>query len=172
MDPEPEIIISFLSLCLLLSQLYTAEWNYDIRNQVLDSGGVVTLAGGSQTTFPSLDRPQEAEIPPNCTVGPPFKHFQLHTVWEFVASLRWQQNPFQPSVSIPRHLWSHIFTNFVTGLPNSEGYTTILMVVERFSKMIHFVTLPKLPFVKETADWSYSTCSCFTDSPEHFPVYW
>lgn len=30
--------------------------------------------------------------------------------------------------------WSHIAMDFVTDLPASKGYTTILIVVDRFSK--------------------------------------
>ncbi|XP_044191493.1 uncharacterized protein LOC122969660 [Thunnus albacares] len=41
--------------------------------------------------------------------------------------------------------------DFVTGLPSSEGHTVILTIVDRFSKMAHFVPLPKLPSAKRTA---------------------
>lgn len=40
----------------------------------------------------------------------------------------------------------------VTSLTPSNGHTTILMVVDRFSEMTHFVPLPKLPPAKETAE--------------------
>lgn len=53
---------------------------------------------------------------------------------------------------IPRRPWSHISIDFVTGLPPSNVHTTILTVVDRFSKMVHFIPLPKLPSAKETAD--------------------
>lgn len=33
-----------------------------------------------------------------------------------------------------------------------EGNTTILTVVDRFSKMVHFIPLPKLPSAKETVE--------------------
>ena len=42
--------------------------------------------------------------------------------------------------------------DFVTGLPPSEGNTVVLTVVDRFSKMGHFIPLPKLPSAKETAE--------------------
>ena len=52
----------------------------------------------------------------------------------------------------PGRPWSDIALDFVTGLPNTpKGNTTILTVVDRFSKMVHFVALPKLPSVAETA---------------------
>ncbi|KAK2898059.1 hypothetical protein Q8A73_014439 [Channa argus] len=52
---------------------------------------------------------------------------------------------------VPKRPWSHIFLDFVTGLPPSQGNTTILTVVDRFSKMAHFIPLSKLPSAKETA---------------------
>lgn len=52
---------------------------------------------------------------------------------------------------VPTRPWSHISLDFVTGLPLSSGMTVILTIVDRFSKMAHFVPLPKLPTAKETA---------------------
>ncbi|KAF7646418.1 hypothetical protein LDENG_00188160 [Lucifuga dentata] len=48
--------------------------------------------------------------------------------------------------------WSHISIDFVTGLPTSLGNTTILTVVDRFTKALHFIPLPALPSAKETAE--------------------
>ena len=53
---------------------------------------------------------------------------------------------------IPSRLWSDISVDFVTGLPVSQGNTTVLTVVDRFSKMVRFITMPKLPSAKETAE--------------------
>lgn len=53
---------------------------------------------------------------------------------------------------VPSRPWSDIFFDFVTGLPPSEGNTTILMVVDRFSKMAHFIPLPQLPSAKKTTE--------------------
>ena len=58
---------------------------------------------------------------------------------------------------VPHRPWSDISLDFVTGLPPSESNTTILTVVDRFSKMMHFVPLPKLPSAKKTA----KVMSCF-----------
>ena len=55
-------------------------------------------------------------------------------------------------LSVPRHPWSEISLDFVTGLPPSKGNTTILTVVDRFSKMVHFIPLSMLPSAKETAE--------------------
>ena len=53
---------------------------------------------------------------------------------------------------IPSRLWSDISLDFVMGLPVSQGNTTVLTVVDRFSKMVRFIALPKLPSAKETAE--------------------
>lgn len=45
---------------------------------------------------------------------------------------------------IPSRLWSHISLDFVTDLHPSAGNSAILTIVDRFSKMTHFVPLQKL----------------------------
>ena len=59
---------------------------------------------------------------------------------------------FLHPLPVPQRPWSHISLDFVTGLPTSKGHTAILTVVDRFSKMVHFIPLSKLPSVKETAE--------------------
>lgn len=51
----------------------------------------------------------------------------------------------------PARPWSHVSLDFVTGLPPSAGNTTILTIIDRFSKAAHFIALPKLPSALETA---------------------
>lgn len=41
--------------------------------------------------------------------------------------------------------WSHISMDFITGLPCSGGNSVILTIVDRFSKMAHFIPLLMLP---------------------------
>ncbi|KAL0147274.1 hypothetical protein M9458_057420, partial [Cirrhinus mrigala] len=53
---------------------------------------------------------------------------------------------------IPQRPWSHIAIDFVTDLPPSERHTTILTVVDRFSKSCRLIPLPKLPSALETAE--------------------
>ena len=40
---------------------------------------------------------------------------------------------------VPERLWQHISVDFITKLPVSKGYDSILVVCDRFSKMSHFV---------------------------------
>ena len=60
------------------------------------------------------------------------------------------QGLLQP-LPIPHRPWSHIALDFVTGLPPSNHHTTILTIVDRFSKAVHFIPLTKLPSAAETA---------------------
>jgi len=40
---------------------------------------------------------------------------------------------------IPEKPWSYISVDFITKLPLAQGYNTILVVCDRFSKMVHFI---------------------------------
>uniref|UniRef100_A0A3Q2EG98 Gypsy retrotransposon integrase-like protein 1 n=1 Tax=Cyprinodon variegatus TaxID=28743 RepID=A0A3Q2EG98_CYPVA len=52
---------------------------------------------------------------------------------------------------VPERPWSDIALDFVTGLPPSQGMTTILTVVDCFSKACHLIPLRKLPSALQTA---------------------
>jgi len=41
--------------------------------------------------------------------------------------------------TIPEKPWSHISADFITRLPLAQGYDTILVVCDRFSKIVHFI---------------------------------
>jgi len=40
---------------------------------------------------------------------------------------------------IPEKMWTHISADFITKLPLAQEYNSILVVVDRFMKMTHFV---------------------------------
>jgi len=41
--------------------------------------------------------------------------------------------------SIPEKPWSHISADFITNLPLAQGYDSILVVVDRLTKMAYFI---------------------------------
>ena len=43
------------------------------------------------------------------------------------------------SNSIPEKPWTHISVDFITKLPLAQGYDSILVVVDRLTKMVHFI---------------------------------
>ncbi|KAA0722980.1 Retrovirus-related Pol polyprotein from transposon 297 [Triplophysa tibetana] len=53
---------------------------------------------------------------------------------------------------IPRRPWSHVGVDFVTDLPKSDGFTCILVAVDRFSKSCRLIPLRGLPTALETAE--------------------
>ena len=53
--------------------------------------------------------------------------------------------------SVPNRPWSHIAVDFVTDLPESQGHTIILTVVDRFSRGVRFVPFTALPSAFQTA---------------------
>ena len=41
--------------------------------------------------------------------------------------------------SIPEKSWMHISADFITKLPIAQGYDSILVVVDRLTKMVYFI---------------------------------
>lgn len=58
-----------------------------------------------------------------------------------------------PTFTYSGRPWSYVVLDFITGLPPSQGNTTILTMVDRFSKAAYFIPLPKLPSALETANF-------------------
>ncbi|KAK3507946.1 hypothetical protein QTP70_005050 [Hemibagrus guttatus] len=53
---------------------------------------------------------------------------------------------------IPRRPWSHLSVDFLTDLPDSGGFTAVMVVVDRFSKGCRLIPLEGLPTAMQTAD--------------------
>jgi len=41
--------------------------------------------------------------------------------------------------SIPEKPWTHISADFITKLPLAQGYNSILVIVDRLTKIVHFI---------------------------------
>ncbi|KAK3516328.1 hypothetical protein QTP70_009381 [Hemibagrus guttatus] len=63
---------------------------------------------------------------------------QAHTSCQLPEGL------FEP-LPIPQRRWSHISIDFLTDLPNSKGFTTILVAIDRFSKACRLICLSVCP---------------------------
>lgn len=72
----------------------------------------------------------------------------------------------------PQRPWSHIAIDFITDLPNSQGHTTILTIVDRFSKACRLIPLPKLPTALETAELLCNQVFRFYGLPEDIVSDW
>jgi len=44
---------------------------------------------------------------------------------------------------IPEKPWTHILADFITKLPLAQGYDLILVVVNRLTKIVHFILTTK-----------------------------
>jgi transposase InsO family protein len=52
---------------------------------------------------------------------------------------------------IPLRPWTHITCDFITGLPECQGYDAVLTIVDRFSKMRHYIPCKKTIDAKQLA---------------------
>ncbi|KAK3510533.1 hypothetical protein QTP70_009172 [Hemibagrus guttatus] len=53
---------------------------------------------------------------------------------------------------IPRRPWSHLSVDFLTDLPDSGGFTAVMVMMDRFSKGCRLIPLDRLPTAMQTAD--------------------
>ena len=53
---------------------------------------------------------------------------------------------------IPTNNWREVSIDFITGLPESNGYNAIMVVVDRLSKMRHFIPCRDTDTAKDLAE--------------------
>jgi len=52
---------------------------------------------------------------------------------------------------IPEKSWTHISADFITKLPIAQEYNSILVVVDRLTKMVHFISTTEKMSAEELA---------------------
>ena len=67
---------------------------------------------------------------------------------------------------VPDRPWSHLAIDFITELPESQGFTTILTVADRFSRGVRFNPFPHLPTAFQTAEALFNHVFRFFGIPE------
>ena len=60
-------------------------------------------------------------------------------------------------LAIPTKPWSNVSLDFVEGLPKSQGFEDILVVVDRLTKYVHFIPLSH-PYSAATLESSLFSC--------------
>ena len=55
-------------------------------------------------------------------------------------------------LEVPYAAWTSISVDFITQLPESQGHTQIMVVVDRFTKMAHFISVATNATAKDVAD--------------------
>ncbi|KAK3524003.1 hypothetical protein QTP70_017521 [Hemibagrus guttatus] len=68
--------------------------------------------------------------------------------WGFFPNLGWGFEAPQP----PGRPWSHLSVDFLTDLSDSGGFTTVMVVVDRFSKGCKLIPLKGSPTAMQTAE--------------------
>jgi len=54
-------------------------------------------------------------------------------------------------LEIPDRPWTSLPMDFITGLPSTNGYTCIFVVLDRFTKIGIFILFPNVPSSEHTA---------------------
>ena len=60
-------------------------------------------------------------------------------------------------LEIPVRKWDQVAIDFVTSLPEDDGYDSVMTVVDKATKMVYFIPCTKTITAKETAElfWQY-----------------
>lgn len=164
---------------LLLSDQFRLNLRNLVEQSPTASGLPLTKRDGlfwhkHQLYVPESLRPTVLQV---CHDGPLAGHFGVHKTLELLSRDFWwpemqsschnyvlacsvctrnkseQKKPWgllQP-LPVPDRPWQMLALDFVVDLPSSQGSTAILVVVDRFTKMAHFVALPGVPSAVETA---------------------
>ncbi|KAK3570071.1 hypothetical protein QTP86_010237 [Hemibagrus guttatus] len=73
-----------------------------------------------------------------------------------VRTSRLLQEGLLKPLPVPRRPWSHLSVDFLTDLPDSGGFTTVMVVVDRFSKGCKLIPLKGLPTAMQSVEVMFS----------------
>ncbi|KAK3536150.1 hypothetical protein QTP70_031317 [Hemibagrus guttatus] len=76
---------------------------------------------------------------------------QCSTCAQVRTSLQGPEGLLVP-LPVPRRPWSHLSVDFLTNLPDSGGFTPVMVLVDRFSKGCNLVPLKGLPTAMQIAE--------------------
>ncbi len=74
-------------------------------------------------------------------------------------------------LSILNHPWSHLWVDYSTELPHSDGNTCILVVIDRFSKSCCLLPLKGIPTMMEIAELLFNHVFRYFGIPEEIVSY-
>lgn len=145
-----------------LNQNHLSHPHYTWQQQVLKRKGRLVVGADSSLRRDLLTYFHADSIGGHSGIHPTFKRLASFFYWKrmekdvraFVRECTICQR-FKPELvaspgllqplPIPEYVWSELSMDFISGLPKSYAKTTILVVVDRLSKVAHFMAL-KHPF--------------------------
>ena len=70
--------------------------------------------------------------------------------------VKWKRSNVKPGgelqpLDIPARKWDHVAIDFITGMPACEGKDTILTVVDKATKMCHFIPCAETVSARDVA---------------------
>ena len=71
-------------------------------------------------------------------------------------------------LEVPAQKWDQVVIDFVTDLPEDEGYNAVLTVVDKATKMVYFLPCTKSITGKETAQLFWNSVGCHTRNPLNY----
>jgi len=75
-------------------------------------------------------------------------------------------------LEVPMRRWMAIYMDFIVGLPKSDGYTKIEVIVDRYSKMSHFIPLKTEEHIKKLALTFIEEIWCLHGLPKSIVFDW
>jgi hypothetical protein len=156
---ELEVDTEFLSLRARIASDPAAHSDYVENDGLIIFKGRIWLSSMSPFKTLLLKEFHETPIGGHAGIIKTLKRLAANFYWtdmrkdvkQFISSCTVCQQTKYPTTKpggllqplpIPENVWEDISMDFVTGLPISNGYSVIFVVVDRFSKAVHLGALP------------------------------